>query len=89
MVLPLPSPLIYHAPNHIFLHRRRRSHAIITPYGRRKKNGENKLSLRDFTASRSPYFQLNRCVWVERVIGDFSSHRPIFAPTLPPTARVY
>jgi hypothetical protein len=39
--------------------------------------------------SRSPFFQLNRCVWVERAIGDISSHRPSFAPTLPPPARIY
>ena len=31
--LPLACPLIYHTPNNSFLHIRRRSHAIITPYG--------------------------------------------------------
>ncbi len=56
--LPLPSPLIYHAPNHILLPRRRRSHAIITPYGRRQKNGENKLRLRDFTVLTLTIFSI-------------------------------
>ena len=56
--LPLPSPLIYHAPNHILLPRRRRSHAIITPYGRRQKNGENKLRLRDFTVLTLTMFSI-------------------------------
>jgi hypothetical protein len=46
--LLLSCPLIYHAPNHSFLHSRR-SHAIITPYGRRQKKGENQLYIRDFT----------------------------------------
>jgi hypothetical protein len=89
MVLPLPSPLIYHARNHIFIHRRRRSHAIITPYGRRKKTVRINCLFAILQLSRSPFFQLNRCVWVKRAIGDISSHRPIFAPTLPPPARVY
>ena len=56
--LPLPSPLIYHGPNHILLPRRRRSHAIITPYGRRQKNGENKLRLRDFTVLTLTIFSI-------------------------------
>ena len=56
--LPLPSPLIYLAPSHILLPRRRRSHAIITPYGQRQKNGENKLRLRDFTVLTLTIFSI-------------------------------
>ena len=53
-----PSPLIYHAPNHILLPHRRHSHAIITPYGRREKNGENKLRLRDYTVLTLTIFSI-------------------------------
>ena len=55
---PLSSPLIYHAPNNIFLHRRHRSHAIITSYGRRKKNGENPSRLRDVTVCLLTFFSI-------------------------------
>ena len=50
----LPSPLISRSHNHILLLRRRRSHAIITPYGQCKNNGENPLPLRDVTVFYLP-----------------------------------
>ena len=53
-----PSPLIYHAPNHILLPHHRRSHAIITLYGRRQKNGENKLRLCDYTVLTLTIFSI-------------------------------
>jgi hypothetical protein len=53
-----PSPLIFHAPNNIFLRRRRSSHAIITPNGRRQKNGENQSRVRDFTVVALTIFSI-------------------------------
>ena len=54
----LPSPLIFRAPNNIFLRRRRSSHAIITPNGRRQKNGENQSPRRDFTVVALTIFSI-------------------------------
>ncbi len=54
----LPSPLIFRAPNNIFLRRRRSSHAIITPNGRRQKNGENQSRVRDFTVVALTIFSI-------------------------------
>jgi hypothetical protein len=60
--LPLPSPLIYHAPNHTFLLHHRRLRAIITMYGRRQKNRENPSSSHDFAVLTLTIFQFNRCI---------------------------
>jgi hypothetical protein len=66
--LPLPSPLIYHAPNHTFLHCHRRLRAIITLYGRHQKNRENPSPHRDFAVLTLTIFQFNRCILGERTI---------------------
>ena len=67
---PLPSPLIFRAPNNIFQRRRRSSHAMITPNGRRQKNGENQSRVRDFKvvaltifSIQSLYLGLSRDPW--------------------------
>ena len=87
--LPLACPLIYHAPNHSFLHRCRRPHAIITPYGRRQKKGENQLHISDFTVVPLIIFTIKFMFpWPTRD-RDISTHRPIFALPLPTSARVY
>jgi hypothetical protein len=60
--LPLPSPLIYHAPYHNFLHHHRRLRAIITLYGRHQKNRENPSPRCDFAVLLLIIFQFNRCI---------------------------
>ncbi len=60
--LPLPSPLIYHAPYHTFLHRHCRLRAIITLYGRHQKNRENPSPRRDFAVLTLTNFQFSRCI---------------------------
>ena len=75
----LSRPLIYHAPNNIFLHRRRRSHAITTPYRRRKNNGENQSRLRAVTVCSLTFFQLNCYFRSCSAIRDISAYRRIFA----------
>ena len=87
--LLLPCPLIYHAPNHSFLRSRRRSHAIITPQGRRQKKGENHLHIRNFTVVPLSIFSIKLLFpWPTRD-RDISTHRLNFALPLPTPARVY
>jgi hypothetical protein len=38
--------------------------------------------------SRSPFFQLNSCIWGHRATRDISAHRRIFAPPPSWPARV-
>jgi hypothetical protein len=60
-----------------------------------KQSGDAKRTVRNDSVLTflqffySPYFQLNRYFWGNRVIHDILAHRRIFAPPPPSPARVY
>ena len=85
----LPSPLIYHALTIFFS----TDAAILMRSSHRNGDAKRTVRINCFFAilqlSRSPFFQLNRCIWSHRAIRDISAHRCIFAPPSLWRARVY
>ena len=86
--LSSPSPLKSPFPNHILPCRRRRLHAIITPNGQRKNNGENSLRLCDFTVLTLTIFSIKLLLPGPSCDGRYINSQTDFALPFPLTARV-
>jgi hypothetical protein len=74
---------MYHSPNHILPCRRRRLHAIITPNGQRKNNGENSSRLCDFTVLTLTIFSIKLLLPGPSCDGRYINSQTDFCPAAP------